>query len=250
MSPQAPDLMSERGGEPGAQARFHLRTARQATLSTLDSDGSPYGSLVLVATLADGCPLLLISNLAVHTRNLASDPRCSLMIDATAGYADPLTGPRLTVTGRAVSDDAAAAGRARFLARHPGAARYAGFGDFAFWRVHPARGHLVADFGAIDDVSGPDLVSPAEAAAAIAEVEPGAVAHMNTDHAGEMRLMATRLGGCPDGDWRMIGCDPDGFDMVAGDLRSRLTFDRPVANADQLRAAMVVLTRRARGDTG
>jgi hypothetical protein len=124
-----------------------MQAQATAALGTLMTD-SPYVSLVLVAFDADGAPLLLLSRLAQHTRNLLADPRVSLLFDGTAGLDDPLTGPRLTVLGSAApcSDPRTLD---RYLARHPTASVYAGFSDFGLWKVTIARGHSVAGFGQI-----------------------------------------------------------------------------------------------------
>ena len=127
--------------------RALMRAQAAAALGTL-MDGAPYVSLVLVAFDADGSPLLLISRLAQHTKNLLADPRVSLLFDGTAGLEDPLTGPRLTVLGSAApwpDPDALA----RYLARHPSAQTYAGFSDFQIYKVTIERGHCVAGFGQI-----------------------------------------------------------------------------------------------------
>lgn len=127
--------------------RALMRAQATAGLGTL-MDGAPYVSLVLVAFGADGSPLLLLSRLAQHTKNLLADPRISLLFDGTAGLDDPLTGPRLTVLGAAAPCPEAAA-MDRYLTRHPSAATYAGFSDFDLYRVTIARGHSVAGFGQI-----------------------------------------------------------------------------------------------------
>jgi putative heme iron utilization protein len=130
-----------------SDARELMRAQMSASLGTL-MDGAPYVSLVLVAFDADGSPLLLLSRLAQHTKNLRGDPRVSLLFDGTAGLEEPLTGPRLTVLGTAaVCNDPHALGR--YLARLPSAETYAGFADFDLYRVTIARGHLVAGFGKI-----------------------------------------------------------------------------------------------------
>jgi len=128
-----------------------------ASLGTL-MGGAPYVSLVLVAFDADGSPLLLLSRLAQHTKNLLADPRVSLLFDGTAGLEEPLTGPRLTVLGAAAACPDAAA-MDRYLIRHPSAAAYAGFSDFDLYRVSIDRGHLVAGFGQIRWVEAPALLS-------------------------------------------------------------------------------------------
>jgi len=133
-----------------------MRSCQTAALGTM-MDGRPYVSLVLVAFGEDGAPLLLLSRLAQHTRNLLAAPKVSLLFDGTAGLDDPLTGPRLTVLGSAiVHDDSRALDR--YIARHPSAGAYAGFSDFALYRVIIERGHLVAGFGQIRWVEATELL--------------------------------------------------------------------------------------------
>src|SRR5712675_1615404 len=81
--------------------RSRLRRSRQGALATLMAgSGDPYCSLVNVASHADGSPILLISRLAVHTKNILADSRVSLMLDErTEG--DPLEGSRIMLAGRA-----------------------------------------------------------------------------------------------------------------------------------------------------
>lgn len=145
--------------DPAAQARTLMANASTATLGTIARDnGWPFTSLVLIGADRHGMPILLLSDLAEHSRNIAADNRVSLLIDGTAGLDNPLTGPRLTLLGgaarRADRDH-----RERYLARHPSAAQYADFGDFAFYEIAVERGHLVAGFGRIDWIPGADLVT-------------------------------------------------------------------------------------------
>lgn len=127
------------------RALMHSRAT--ASLGTL-MDGRPYVSLVLIAFDADGAPLLLISRLAQHTRNILADPRVSLLFDGTEGLPDPLTGPRLTVLGAAAACNDPEA-LARYVERHPSAHAYAGFSDFQLYKVTVERAHHVAGFGKI-----------------------------------------------------------------------------------------------------
>lgn len=236
--------------DTGMMARHLMRGCAHATLATLsrpgtDGEGWPSPSLVLTGFAPDGSPLLLISGLAEHTRNLLADPRCGLLFDGTGGHTDRLTGPRLSVQGRALRDDDPAL-RDRFLARHPSAAAYAAFGDFALWRVEVARGHMVAGFGRIRALLA-DALRVADAdCAALAAREADIVAHMNQDHADAVSLYATRLLGRPAGDWRLTGIDPDGCDLCAGEAAARLPFDVLVTDADGARLALARLARAAR----
>src|SRR5262249_33430446 len=106
---------------PSRSAKSLLRRSRQGALATLMAgSGDPYCSLVNVAANPDAAPLLLISRLAVHTRNILADPRVSLMLDERVA-GDPLEGSRIMVAGRAeeLAGDAAAPARRRYLAAHP-----------------------------------------------------------------------------------------------------------------------------------
>ena len=140
-----------------------MAEARQATLATAlarDDSGRPYASLVLVAPAVDGSPILLLSDLADHSRNLKRDARAALLFDGTAGLDDPLTGPRVSVLGqvRPVPGRADAARlKAIFLARHPGAAVYADFTDFRVYRMAVESAHYVAGFGQIHWLSAAEI---------------------------------------------------------------------------------------------
>jgi hypothetical protein len=110
--------------------------------------GHPYVSLVLLAWEPPFRPLLLLSDLADHTKNLAADPAASLLIDGTAAFKEPLAGPRVTLLGRVERHGDQGAKHA-FLERHPSASLYAGFRDFALYAMTVERMHLVAGFGRI-----------------------------------------------------------------------------------------------------
>lgn len=204
----------------------------------------PYASLVLVAADHDLSPILLISSLAEHTRAIARDDRVSLLFDGTAGLAQPLTGPRLSVLGRAApSSDERLKGR--FLARHPDAALYAAFADFHFYRVAIERAHLVGGFGKIHWIAAADLLS-VPPPAALVEAEAGIVAHMNDDHADALDLYAARLLGQTGAGWRITGIDSEGLDLRREGLVQRLPFDRAISTAEEARKALVSLVARAR----
>ena len=129
---------------PAWAARKLLRAARVGTLAS-SMQGQPFASLVTPATTPDLCALLLLSDLSEHTRHLRADPRCSLLVCGVATGENPQTAPRVTVTG--LAETVVDAGlKARYLAVHPYAAMYAGFGDFALWRIRPVNGLYVGGF--------------------------------------------------------------------------------------------------------
>jgi len=121
-------------------------TARVATLATA-ADGQPLASLVTPAFLPSGEPLLLLSSLAVHTRQLRANPACCLLLAGPAATENPQTAPRLALSGHAEpSDDPAA--KEVFLITHPYAALYADFTDFGFWRVIVSKAQYIGGFAA------------------------------------------------------------------------------------------------------
>ncbi|MEM8662676.1 MAG: pyridoxamine 5'-phosphate oxidase family protein [Pseudomonadota bacterium] len=228
-------------------ARRLVHCAREGALGTLGEGGQPHVSHVATATLCDGAPVLLVSDLAVHTKNLKRDPRASLLfVEPPAGEGDTNARARVTLDGTlaAVADPAGA--RARFMRRQPEAAGYADFGDFQFVRLAPQSAYLVAGFGRITPLSPAALLSDPEAAAALAEIDAGACAHMDEDHADAMALIANRLLGAPHGVWRAVGLDPLGIDMAQGDTVVRAEFDTPVSGSGPLRKALAQITERAR----
>ncbi|MCP4330434.1 MAG: DUF2470 domain-containing protein [Alphaproteobacteria bacterium] len=224
-----------------------MRGAERAALSTGlgDRDGWPYGSLVLTASDVDGAPILLMSALAVHTINIKTDDRVSLLFDGTAGFDDPLAGPRVTVLGRAIVSDLPHH-RARFLARHPGAREYADFGDFAFYRVDPVRAHSVAGFGHIHWLSEEDLAFDVAGCGNLIDAEAEIVDHMNADHSDAIGLYAMELLGRDGSGWIMTGIDPEGCDLRCGGNVARLNFEEPIFGPDDARRALAALAARAR----
>lgn len=239
--------MGETGADsPATTARRLMRTLDRAALAT-SQGGWPYASLVLAAVGYDASPLLLLSDLAEHTRNIKRDPRVSLLFDGTAGRDDPLTGARVTVLGEARSAEDQLL-LARFTARHPSAAAYAGFADFHLYRVAVTRAHLVAGFGRIDWIAADALLFP-DAALALAAAESEILRHMNEDHADAIDLYATRLLGMEGGGWRQTGVDPEGIDLRRGGMVARLDFTTPVGDAEGARTELVRLAKRARGET-
>lgn len=240
------------GGDPDfdplAESKRLLRSIRAGALGTLNGSGDPFSSLVTVATDHDGSPLILVSQLSAHTRHLDGDPRCSLLL-AETGSGDPLTHPRLTLTGKALKVTEPGARkmvRARFLARHPRAELYADFADFSFWRIALEQVHLNGGFARAARFPAARLMTQLEGAGTLVAAEAGALAHMNADHADALALYAQALAGQPAGAWIATGLDPDGMDLACGDLNARLPFPEPITTPGDLRKVLVALAERAR----
>jgi heme iron utilization protein len=234
--------------DAGRLARSLLRRSRQGALATLMAgSGDPYCSLVNVASHPDGSPILLISRLAVHTRNLLGDARVSLMLDERV-EGDPLEGSRIMLAGRAeeATGPELEIVRRRYLSAHPSAAAFVNFKDFSFFRSRPSGTHLVAGFGRIVDLRPEQFLTDLSDANALVEAEQGALDHMNADHRDATNLYATRLLGAEPADWRCTGCDPDGMDLQAGGKTLRLDFPERVTGPGELRRMLVKLAEEAR----
>jgi heme iron utilization protein len=231
--------------DPRSAAKKLLREARSGALATLmRGSGDPYCSLVNVASAPDGSPLLLLSRLALHTRNLLADSRISLMFDERKP-GDPLEGARVMLMGTAVATEDAQ-DRRRYLARQPEAEAFAGFGDFGFYRMIIQAAHLVAGFGRIVDLKPADVLIPVDDAPALMEAEAEIVEHLNRDHAETLRMYATRLLGASDGEWRCAGCDPEGLELQCSRSALRLSFPRRVASSGAVRQMLKQLAEKAR----
>jgi hypothetical protein len=123
---------------------------------------------------------------------------------------------------------------------------FADFADFAFYELKLKGAHLVAGFGRIVDLAPADLLTDVSDAKAMLEAEPSAIEHMNADHAETCRLFATRLRGARDGEWRCVGCDPEGLDLQSGRLGLRLPFPQRVTQPGVLRAVLKQMAEQAR----
>jgi putative heme iron utilization protein len=227
-------------------ARALVRKGLKASLASLDAgSGTPYASLITVATDPAGAPTFLISALARHTQNLIADPRASILFDGTGALGDPLQGARVTLFGVAEKTGDEAVKR-RFLARHAEAEFYAGFPDFSFWRLKVEGGHYIGGFGRIVDLVPDEFLVDTAGAGELLAAEPGIIEHMNADHREAIRLYATRLAGGTEGVWRMSGIDPEGCDLLCeGDAR-RIPFKALIATPGEARKELVRLADVAR----
>jgi putative heme iron utilization protein len=250
MSPLDPDHPSVRRRTAAEEARTLVAGARLGTLATLSEDGHPWASLVAYGALPDGSPVLCVSALAEHGRNLLRDPRASLVVAEPDRGGDPLASGRVTLAGRVERPTGAAERRARaaHVAAIPQAEAYVGFGDFSLWVLGVERVRWVGGYGRMESVDAAAYAraEPDPVAASAAE----AVAHLNADHAGALLAMARALAGCADAtaaECRAV--DRYGLDLLAdtprGTAQVRVAFDEPVDEGG-LREATARLARRAR----
>lgn len=231
--------------DPARESKLLLRSIRTAALATVTEGGSPFATLTAIATDHDGTPILLLSKLAHHTRNLERDGRCSLLL-AQGGRGDPMAHPRLTLVAKAARAESPIV-RARFLARNPKAQLYADFPDFSFWRAEVKAVHLNGGFARAADFGPGALLTDISGAESLIAAEADIVGHMNADHADALALYAEKLAGAKPGSWRASGIDPEGLDLICGDDVARIVFPKPVKSPAESREVLVALARLARG---
>ena len=224
-----------------------IRGAAAATLAT-SAEGQPFASLVTPAPAPDLSPLLWLSTLSAHTRQLAAEPRCALLFSGPAEGPNPQTAPRVTVTGLAepVPEAEVAALKARWLARHPYAALYADFGDFGLWRVRIGGALQVGGFARAERIKASELAPDPAAVAAILAAEAEVIAHVNAEHADAVAAIAQGLLGAAPGAWRLVAVDVDGCDLSDGNQTVRLAFLAQVSDSDGIRAALIRAAREGR----
>ncbi|MEO3759589.1 DUF2470 domain-containing protein [Mycobacterium sp. B14F4] len=253
-APSIPPPLSEVANSvrPSAaeEARTIAASTNSGTLATLTEHGDPWASFVTYGLLG-GAPVLCVSNLAEHGRNLANDPRASIAIVAPSSETDPLASGRVTLAGaveRPVGDELAAA-REAHLSAVAAAKYYIDYSDFTLWVLRVHRVRWVGGYGRMESTTG-----EAYAAAGADPVQPlaaGAIAHLNADHAEALVAMAQVLGGYPD----TTAATCTNLDRYGLDLRletqrgmayTRVGYAAPIDSIDELRSATVELARLAR----
>jgi putative heme iron utilization protein len=218
-------------------AKRLMRLARTASLATLEPDGgAPLTTLVGVASDFDGAPLFLMSRLSRHTRNLALDPRASLLLTGQHARGDPLNHPRLTLGGR-IERCSEARARLRYLQRNPKALLYADFADFAHFRFKIESVHFNGGFGRAGALAPGDILASRESEAKFAEAEQRLLDEINArDDAEIARLAGTRHAGRQV--WRAVGLDGEGLDLAAGGRAARAQFQSPAQDEAAWRARL------------
>lgn len=234
------------------EARTIVAATNTATLATLTEDGAPWASFVTYGLL-DGQPVLCVSRLAEHGRNLAGDARASLAVVSPDLPDDPLAGARITLAGRAERPEGeeAAAAREAYMAAVPAAKYYIDFSDFTLWVLRVERVRWVGGYGRMDSASAADYA--AASADPIVPLAGRAVTHLNDDHADALVAMVRARGGFPDATAAVCErADRYGLDLRVTTPRgvavTRVGYLKPLDDVGELRAATVELTRLSRAE--
>lgn len=226
-----------------AHARRLVRQIRHASLATLarKMDNLPFVTLVTVACDMAARPILMLSDIADHARNLKQSPRASLLFEDASRRANPQTGPRITLYGtiEALPDGEQDGARLRFLARHPAAAMYAGFGDFRMYAMAVEGGRYVGGFARAMTLHGDELVLGG------LDTAPGdweaAILQMLGSHADLADQLAAAILKRRSRGWSIIGVDPEGLDLQRSNSFSRIHFDNRIDDPDGLQEKILSL---------
>lgn len=227
-------------------ARELLNSRSFGVLSTvsLKLGGFPFGSVVPYCLDHEGAPVILISTIAEHTKNLTSDPRCSITILKESD--DVQSNSRLCLVGNmvpiAVTNDQTPE---RYYRHFPKSRGYHQSHDFSFYRLEIKDIRYIGGFGHIHWVKPRDFC---EENPFHGKGEAYIVNHMNEDHQKDLLLYCQHYKGieATAGQVRMVGIDPQGFDVFVDDRKVRFTFDTHVTDAKMAREKLVALSKAAK----
>jgi heme oxygenase (biliverdin-IX-beta and delta-forming) len=218
-------------------ARALILAESFGVLSTisLELDGFPFGSVTPYCVDRMGRPIIYISPIAQHTKNIVADSRVSLTVAEKGNSDDVQSRGRVTLVANAshLEDDRDAG--ERYFRHFPSARQYDRTHAFEFFCLEPVRIRFIGGFGQIYWL-GPREFTKANPFSAVEETR--ILQHMNQDHAEALR----RIAGNPSVE--MVGLDSEGFDVLGGDRKIRIPFTAPVTNMEEARRAFIEIARQ------
>ncbi|XP_068308222.1 glutamyl-tRNA reductase-binding protein, chloroplastic-like [Pyrus communis] len=237
---------------PVEEIRILLDRSVRGTLSTFSQkhEGYPSGSMVDFACDADGSPILAVSSLAVHTKDLSLNPKCSLLV---ARDPEDRTDLVVTLHGDAipVSEKDQAAIRTAYLAKHPNAF-WVDFGDFQFMRIEPKVVRYVSGVATALLGSGEFRSEEYKAAKVdpIAQFSKPVASHMNRDHADDTKAIVQHSTSIPVDSAYILDLDSLGFNVKAGyqgdNFKLRIPFPRRAENRKDVKTLIVEMLQAAK----
>jgi heme iron utilization protein len=234
-----------------AEAKQFLRSTRSGVLSSFSSKfaGYPFGSVMPFVLGHDGQPIVLISTIAEHTKNIIANPKVSLLV--FAGAEDLHANGRLTLIGEATQIEKNDADlMARYCRYFPDSIGYLAMHDFQFYRINITQARYIAGFGKMSWMDGEEIVDVNQSVNTIAQLETSMIEHMNADHMESMLQYCQHFYGVKPERVILIGVDCDGFDIeavIGDDIKMlRFTFDAPIFDANSARMAFAALSKTAR----
>jgi putative heme iron utilization protein len=225
---------------------------RIGSLSTLSrkQPGFPFGSVMPYGLDEQGRPIFLISTMAMHTQNLQSDPRASLLVTQDEAGGDPLGAARVTLVGNArpIPQSEVVEARKLYLARYANSRHWVDFEDFSFYRMDVVDVYYVGGFGVMGWVTASeyDRSQPDPLADSMAEI----IRHMNADHKDALVLLAREFARIESQEATMTAVDRLGFYLRLktqdGMRGARIAFLREVSSPAETRTVLVEMVQQAR----
>lgn len=232
-----------------AAARQLFASERHGTLCTAHAahGGWPFGSVVPYAVLPSGEPVVLLAEIAEHTRNIAADPRVTLFVIDAKSADRPQAGARAALMARAeiASGAAAPVAQAAYLDRFPEARGHFSSHGFAFYVLRVERIRWIAGFGSMGWIDRGEWAVPV-AANPLAAHAQRISDHMNRDHPDSLVVLARRYAGITAAAAKMVGLDATGLDLDIEGKRVRIDFPRAVSTPDEVRQVVTGMLGHAR----
>jgi putative heme iron utilization protein len=208
-------------------------------LSTISQDvpGYPFGSVTPYCADEFCRPIVYISHIAQHTKNILMDPRVSLtVVQRNVDSDDVQAHGRVTCVAdaRPVAENESGV-RERYFRYFPSARQYEQTHDFAFFRLQLVRIRFIGGFGQIYWVEPDEFMTKNPFSS---QQESQIIGHMNKDHAAALRHYANGVSAV------MIGIDAEGLDLLGAGNKFRLDFESPVRDMEQARQALIAMAKR------
>jgi putative heme iron utilization protein len=234
------------------RARTLVYSGRIGSLSTLSrkQQGFPFGSVMPYGLDDHGHPIFLISTMAMHTQNIHTDPRSSLLVTQAEASGDPLGASRVTLLGNvlAVAEPEVFEARKLYLARYANSKYWVDFEDFSFYRMEVVDVYYVGGFGVMGWVAASEYFHGQPDP--LADVATEIIQHVNADHADALILLARTFAGMESQEAAMTSVDRLGFQVrlktQEGVRGARIAFLREVRNPDETRNVLIEMVAQAR----
>ena len=221
-----------------------------------------YSTFTLAAFDYDLSPILLLSDLSEHTKNIQKKNSVSLMLceekklykffpkfdNKFSSYEDPMSRPRVTLIGK-LKKTKDSNDRRRFISRHPASNLYANFKDMNFYKMDVKSAHLIGGFAQVKWFTSEDILC--KNVSNFKNSEEDIINHMNLSHKTSIKIYIKNLmqNEIPStqrkGDWNITGVDPDGFDLRKKKITARFFFEKEISNAKKLRGVFVNLHKKS-----
>ena len=234
------------------EAQQFLFSTQKGVLSTHSAkfEGYPFGSVTPFVLNHQGMPVILISSLAQHTKNIIQNSNVSLLVFTNED--DLQASARLTLLAKAEQTDKDnALMRARYLRYIPQAETYFDAHDFTFYTLYITQARYIAGFGKMGWVEAVDMQIPTYP---LMIEEPDILTHMNQDHIENLTAYCLHYHQVASASVEMIGIDSLGFDVRVWHTADqsdepktlRFAFEEAVTTAQEARAALVQMAKKCR----